>query len=87
MKNFNTWIIDPFRSDLVTGMSMKTDEELIDLSPTVTFDRKILLQFWLSIDSENSSDFKHNRFKSTSQIYSYTSSFLALRNIPAFRIQ
>ena len=47
------WIIDPFQSDMTTGISTKADEELIDLSEDsalkMNFNTKKLAQFWLSL--------------------------------------
>ena len=47
------WIIDPFQSDMTTGISTKADEELIDLSEDsslkMNFSTKKLAQFWLSL--------------------------------------
>ena len=47
------WIIDPFQSDMTTGMSTKADEELIDLSEDsalkMNFNTKKLAQFRLSL--------------------------------------
>ncbi|KRX25667.1 Zinc finger BED domain-containing protein 5, partial [Trichinella nelsoni] len=52
----NIWIVNPFQSDVVaTGISMKADEELIDLSEDysfkMSFDCKRLKQFWLSVQN------------------------------------
>ncbi|XP_003376369.1 zinc finger protein [Trichinella spiralis] len=52
----NIWIVNPFQSDVVaTGISTKADEELIDLSEDysfkMSFDRKKLIQFWLSVEN------------------------------------
>ncbi|KRY26810.1 Zinc finger BED domain-containing protein 5 [Trichinella spiralis] len=52
----NIWIVNPFQSDVVsTGISTKADEELIDLSEDssfkMSFDRKRLIQFWLSVEN------------------------------------
>ncbi|XP_003376527.1 hAT family dimerization domain protein [Trichinella spiralis] len=52
----NIWIVNPFQSDVVaTGISTKADEELIDLSEDysfkMSFDRKRLIQFWLSVQN------------------------------------
>ena len=47
------WIIDPFQSDMTTGISTKADDELIDLSEDsslkMNFSTKKLAQFWLSL--------------------------------------
>ena len=47
------WIIDPFQSDMTTGISTKADEELTDLSEDsalkMNFNTKKLAQFWLSL--------------------------------------
>ncbi|KRY08607.1 Zinc finger BED domain-containing protein 5 [Trichinella patagoniensis] len=52
----NIWIVNPFQSEVVaTGISTKADEELIDLSEDysfkMSFDRKRLIQFWLSVQN------------------------------------
>ncbi|XP_003366520.1 putative zinc finger protein [Trichinella spiralis] len=52
----NICIVSPFQSDVVaTGISTKADEELIDLSEDysfkMSFDRKRLIQFWLSVEN------------------------------------
>ncbi|KRY41635.1 SCAN domain-containing protein 3 [Trichinella spiralis] len=52
----NICIVSPFQSDVVaTGISTKADEELIDLSEDysfkMSFDRKRLIQFWLSVQN------------------------------------
>lgn len=47
------WIANPFQGDVTTGISIKADEELIDLSEDtqlkLNFNRRKLIQFWLSV--------------------------------------
>ncbi|XP_066480661.1 zinc finger BED domain-containing protein 5-like [Tiliqua scincoides] len=55
MKNCQqkNWIANPFQDDMMTGISAKADEELIDLSENtllkLNFNRRQLTQFWLSV--------------------------------------
>lgn len=50
-----TWVRNPFQSGLVTGISTRADEELIELSEDsavkFNFDPRKLLQFWLSMQN------------------------------------
>jgi hypothetical protein len=55
MKNCQqkNWIANPFQGDLITGISTKADEKLIDLSEDISlklnFNGRKLTQFWLSV--------------------------------------
>jgi len=48
----NNWIVNPFQDAILTGISTKADEELIDISKDsllkLKFSRNNLIEFWLS---------------------------------------
>lgn len=48
----NNWIVNPFQDAMLTGISTKADEELIDISEDTSlklkFSRNNLIEFWLS---------------------------------------
>ncbi|KAL4131708.1 hypothetical protein QTP88_008982 [Uroleucon formosanum] len=48
----NIWVVNPFQDAILTGISIKADEELIDISEDTSlklkFRRNHLIEFWLS---------------------------------------
>ncbi|KAL4148808.1 hypothetical protein QTP88_002960 [Uroleucon formosanum] len=48
----NIWVVNPFQDAILTGISTKSDEELIDISEDTSlklkFSRNHLIEFWLS---------------------------------------
>ncbi|XP_013793863.1 protein FAM200A-like [Limulus polyphemus] len=55
MKNIQEkkWIMNPFQSDITSGISTKAEEELFDLSEDASlkmnFNSRKLIQFWVSV--------------------------------------
>ncbi|GAB1597947.1 zinc finger BED domain-containing protein 5-like, partial [Argonauta hians] len=49
------WITNPFQFDMMTGISKRADEELIDLSEDsslkINFSNRNLVQFWVSLQT------------------------------------